>query len=192
VAIYDIPPLQPPGDTQDHPHLTPIWSSSFDSGSLAVSPMLWEPQCLTPLTSCLGGKHRRETAFLGVDSIHVVGINGDQSYTVHHRVFRLTETITASAGAVGFRRAVWSKHEHAQEGFIRLATCTLPETSSSPGNTSAGLRPHIGSILIPASRTEWIIDLSFDEGTGRICAFIGDLWIGPRRVVIIDLYETPS
>jgi hypothetical protein len=149
--------------------------------------MLWEPRLSGHKLShgTRAAKHVRSTTFLGVDAIHMITSIEDTARDIRHHIFPLSETITASAGSVGFRRAIWSKHERAHNGHIHLATCILPDISSV--NSVADLSLRIGSILIPAARSEWVIDLSFDEGTGRICAFIGDRWVGPRRVVIIDL-----
>lgn len=207
VAIYEIPALQCLSEgepTGDIVHIEPVWSHAFDSGCIEVGPILWEPRASTPASAMTSltcdASHRRAIAFLGVDRIHVVcppaGVVHAEAWEGAlqpvHRAFDIPEIITSSVGAVGFARALWTKHERKKDGTLKLTTCTLPRVRTLPVADGSAMAIEeasmkLGSLAIPAGPMEWVMDLSFDEGSGRICAFIGDRWSGPRRVVLLDV-----
>lgn len=189
LAIYGIPPLQPMavGDRAGGDEIEPC--------VIAVGPQWfyqlpnWHRSHMTrtPVTSEITTTASGERNIIARCAILVPGCLrifkvsiGAHDYVDVDLVSHSIDTGKDTAGAMGYRRAVWC--EDTIDGKNTLKTCTFTITGQNDdtirllGNLDGGSGSDacikFGSIQWVKHHTEDVIDISFDESLGRICVIL--------------------
>ncbi|KZT28821.1 hypothetical protein NEOLEDRAFT_1129054 [Neolentinus lepideus HHB14362 ss-1] len=195
-STFYLPELKPilPNSLNIVLSLSPTWTGTGGNASTLlpqVSPVIWEPS----------GSHTRTMAVLKDNSLHVLnlGQSESQSWIVpfdtavglegYDGLFRGPKFRPAD---VGFHRVLF----HTGRGMnadgkrvITFRTCIIPSAVSlSASQTPAAQR--LGSFAIPSEDgREFVQEVSFDEGTGRLCilVMIYERFVRAKRIVYVDV-----
>ncbi|KAI0333092.1 hypothetical protein GY45DRAFT_1297732 [Cubamyces sp. BRFM 1775] len=193
LSIYEIPSA--PLDAAQARRVQPVWSRRCDIGSgiYRISPYSWGP-------------HRHPVVIVGTRALHVLRIGrydkadaAAGATVVDYREIPYplapgAELGYMGLGAVGLRRAIWDSTE-ARNGVLHVhfRTYSLPrsilnlgEDDPDFGGRELGVSGCLGSFVVALDPEEHLVNLSLEEGSGRVCLLLNNIMTGARRISVID------
>jgi hypothetical protein len=166
----------------------PIWTYSHH-----VQPVRGRPYISSlPYTS--SNPQCGKISILTGKFIYLLSIsNRSEDYHVLHYSLAKHAGYVPFRAAMGFRHAIWTE-EHSMKPFVTLQTCAY----STMPNGYGGLQRlnHVGQLGVQLRRIQLpiqngeVIDVSWDEESGRLCLLISRMH-GMNRVLVIDFRPAP-
>ncbi|KAI0657145.1 hypothetical protein C8Q70DRAFT_920255 [Cubamyces menziesii] len=194
LSIYEIPSAPP--DAAQTRRVQPVWSRHCDIGSgiYRISPYSWGP-------------HRHPVVIIGTRALHVLRVGryddadaaaGGTAVDYREIPYPLAPGVELGymgLGAVGLRRAIWDSTK-TRNGvlYVHFRTYSLPrsilglnEDDPDFGSEELGVSGCLGSFTVALDPEEHLVNLSLEEGSGRVCLLLNNIMTGARRISVIDV-----